>query len=192
MPVHLKGGIVLPGESLGNNLGAIVARLPTSVDDNNTNYTTPQNHPVLLLQSVSNELSYLKKLPFALYSHIGAKSLSYLANIIPLSWASRLYNNSNVNSVAVISNNRSTPLPLHLNGRQVESFYGFVPLPPGIPIGLVVLSYNGTINCTVTAQKWAVPDADQFLIWFLEEYKELVIQATQKEEENKQLSKMIK
>lgn len=185
MPVHLKGGVVLPGESLGNNLGAIVARVPGEVlNDNNNNMVADDGTMCQKrLQIVHNELSVLKKLPIALLSHIGAKALSYTASILPLSWVSKLYESSNAGSIAVISNNRSSSTPLHLNGRTVESFYGFVPLPPGIPIGLVLLSYNGTINCTVTAQSWAVPDADQFIIWMLEEYVNLVKCAQVKQQE---------
>ena len=53
MPVHLKGGIVLPGESLGiNNLGAIVARLPSNIDS----FSTSQQDQ-LLQQADSTELS---------------------------------------------------------------------------------------------------------------------------------------
>ena len=51
---------------------------------------------------------------------------------------------------------------------------GFLPLPPGIPVGVVVMSYAGVVSLTVTAQPWAVPDADQFLVWMLEEYQRLL------------------
>lgn len=78
----------------------------------------------------------------------------------------------------------------------VESAHGFLPLPPGIPVGVgefdlnvifllmptslmnglllqlptVVQSYAGGMSLSVTAEKWAVPDADSFLIWVMEEY----------------------
>ena len=68
----------------------------------------------------------------------------------------------------------------------MESIDGFVPLAPGIPIGVIVGSYNGTVQLTVTAQPWAVPDADRFLTWIMEEYLDLVqAAATKKEEEVK-------
>ena len=34
----------------------------------------------------------------------------------------------------------------------------------------VVQSYAGGMSLSVTAEKWAVPDADSFLIWVMEEY----------------------
>lgn len=182
MPVHLKGGIVLPGESLGNNLGAIVVRVPSEMNTNKTDNNQDVNISQTRLQIVHEELYKLKNTPTALLSHIGAKILSYTANyILPISWASKLYSSSNANSIAVISNNRASNQAVHMNGREVTNFYGFVPLPPGIPIGIVVMSYNGTINCTITAQKWAVPDANQFLVWILEEYINLVQIAKEKQ-----------
>jgi WS/DGAT C-terminal domain len=186
MPVHLKGGIVLPGESLGNNLGAIVVRVPGEISRNNTmeNDSTRNNSrngdSQKRLLMIHNELYRIKNTPTALLSHIGAKMLSYTTGMIPISWASKIYALSNANSIAVISNNRASSQMVHMNGREVTNFYGFVPLPPGIPIGIVCMSYNGSMNCTITAQKWAVPDADQFLVWILEEYINLVHIAKQK------------
>ena len=65
---------------------------------------------------------------------------------------------------------------------------GFLPLPPGIPIGVVVQSYAGTISLSVTSEKWAVPDADKFLRWTLDEYNRLSEEATELEK-NRALAK---
>ena len=61
-----------------------------------------------------------------------------------------------------------------MNGMTVESAHGFLPLPPGIPIGVVVQSYAGVMSLSVTAEKWAVPDPDKFLRWCLDEYSRLL------------------
>jgi len=55
----------------------------------------------------------------------------------------------------------------------VHSSAGFLPLPPGLPVGIVVQSYAGVMSLSVTAEKWAVPDADRFLGWMLDEYRHL-------------------
>ncbi len=34
-------------------------------------------------------------------------------------------------------------------------------------------SYAGTVSLTVNAKRWAVPDADKFLGWVLDEYGRL-------------------
>jgi hypothetical protein len=38
---------------------------------------------------------------------------------------------------------------------------------------VVVQSYAGEMSLSVTAEKWAVPDPDSFLIWVMEEYERL-------------------
>ena len=63
--------------------------------------------------------------------------------------------------------------------------YGFVPLPPGVPIGVVVMSYAGNVNLTLTAEPWAVPDPDMFLSWILEEYLRLFLLAKQNSEKKR-------
>lgn len=70
---------------------------------------------------------------------------------------------------------------MHLDGHLVESVYGFVPLPPGVPVGVAVMSYAGRISCTLSAEPWTIPDADQFMIWVMEEYLHLVNAAKDKE-----------
>lgn len=165
VPVHLKGGVVLPGESVGNNIGAFVARLPGE---------TYETDCVQRLRDVSRELHAVKRTPIAVIGYMMARTLSYASSVLPVSWASRLYAYSNAGSIAVVSNNRASPQPVHLAGREVEDVYGFVPLPPGIPVGVVVMSYAGKVNCSVAAEPWAVPDADQFVKWMLEEYLDLV------------------
>ena len=84
-----------------------------------------------------------------------------------------------------MSNVRGYDRKLHINGMEIQSAVGFLPLPPGIPVGLVVQSYAGTMSLTVTAEKWAVPDADQFLSWVLEEYRRLGEAASKLEKEQK-------
>ena len=168
VPVHLSGGILLPGESLGNRIGAFVSALPTkylsSSDD--TAYSSVKN-----LEVVSESLRQLKTSPAAYISWAIAKIAS---EYLPETLTKYLMRSANANAVCVVSNVR-VPVEdkLHLNGRPIESMCGFLPLPPGVPIGIVVQSYAGAISLTVTADNRAVPDADKFLFWILEEYEKL-------------------
>ena len=83
----------------------------------------------------------------------------------------------------MVSNSRGHRDKLHINGMAVESAVGFVPLPTGIPCGVVVQSYAGSISLSVTAEQWAVPDADKFLRWMLDEYSKLHAEVLQLENE---------
>jgi len=69
---------------------------------------------------------------------------------------------------------------LHISGMTLESAAGFLPLPPGIPIGVVLQSYAGVVSLTENAKtkRWAVPDADKFLGWVLDEYGRLYEEAS--------------
>ena len=58
-----------------------------------------------------------------------------------------------------------------MNGRRVETIQGFLPLPPGLPVGIVVGSYGNVISLSINAEPWAVPDGDEFLGWVVDEYK---------------------
>lgn len=178
LPVHLTGGVVLPGRSVGNNLGGYVVRVPAE----DSSLSMPDR-----MYAVHDAMAFCKSTPMALLSHLSAKALSWVAGtILPTSFVSTLYEQAHANSICVVSNNRGLPRKIHLGGRRVESIMGFVPLPPGIPIGIVVSSYAGQTSLTVSAQPWAVPDADQFVVWMLEEYLHLAKAAKQKATQNGQ------
>jgi len=55
----------------------------------------------------------------------------------------------------------------------VESVAGFIPLPPGVPVGVVVQSYAGSMSLSLNAERYAIPDPDKFLKWVVEEYQAL-------------------
>lgn len=55
-------------------------------------------------------------------------------------------------------------------GRPVEMLCAFLPLPPGIPISLIVTSYDGQIILSVDADESIAPDADRFLDFMIKEY----------------------
>jgi hypothetical protein len=168
VPVHLKGGVILPHESVGNNLGAVMARVPCEIPSTQENSATAS---LCRIKWVHEELSWVKRTPGAVVGYGMAVGLSWLSHILPLA---SMFETAHAGSVLVVSNVRGPDRKLHVQGREIDQMYGFVPLPPGIPIGIVVQSYDGTVSCTLTAEPWAVPDGDQFLIWMMKEYKQLV------------------
>ena len=166
IPVHLQGGILLPGQELGNKIGALACRVPGEdvVHDCQDR-----------LRQVSANLTACKNTPAAFLSYFAAQifgRIGRLGGITP--W---LFSNAHANASAVLTNVRGPDQHVHIQGRRVETTLGFIPLPPGIPVGMVVRSYAGTITLSIVAEPWAVPDADRFLSWVVEEYQALV-QAT--------------
>lgn len=170
MPVHLYGGVMLPGQSLGNRIGAMVARVPGELEEG--------QGCVDRLASIHETLYALKQTPTPLLSYMVVRLTSAISGtLLPNSWTQFLFSKANANAVAVVSNVRGPPKPLHIKGRLISSIHGFVPLPPGIPIGVVVSSYAGNVKLSLSAEPWAVPDGDQFLIYVLEEYQSLLRRA---------------
>ena len=161
IPSHLTGGVLLPGQSLGNKIGAYAVAVPAghSMQD-----------PSDRLKEVSKSIQKGKSTPAALLSWTLAKVVS---DYFPLRFAKWILRHGNGHSVAVISNVKGMPFKTHLAGRPVEAIIAFLPLPPGIPIGVLVQSYDGNLFFSVTADRRAVPDVDMFAEWVLEEYQQL-------------------
>mmetsp|Transcript_25797 Transcript_25797/g.46551 ORF Transcript_25797/g.46551 Transcript_25797/m.46551 type:complete len:657 (+) Transcript_25797:131-2101(+) len=181
VPVHLRGGVILPNESLGNNIGAFVTRCPGEMKhDAVGGGTTPC--PTERLYQVHKSLLYSKRSPAPFVSHYIAK---FCSDYLPEEWTKSIFQRANANACVVVSNNRGYDKKMHIHGMAVESAAGFLPLPPGIPIGVVVQSYAGTMSLSVTAEKWAVPDADKFLRWTLDEYHRLHEEASKLETQQK-------
>lgn len=168
LPVHLAGGVTPPGSSMGNRIGAAVARVRCRDDD-------AEDRPAQSrLDSVSRALSFVKTSPAALLSFVGARTL---AALLPSSWAPWCLERANANAVATVSNVRGPPIPIRWNGREVADVAGFVPLPPGLHVGVAVTSYAGELRLTVNADRRVVPDADRFLRWTMEEYEKMAREA---------------
>ena len=164
VPVHLMGGAILPGKGIGNNIGAFVAQVPAHMVAESTAPACDR------LRSVHSSLTTVKKSPAPILSYLIAR---FASDYLPEGLAKRMFRNANANAAVAISNARGWDTKVHINGRTVESTHGFLPLPPGLPCGVVVQSYAGVVSLSVTAEKWAVPDADRFLGWMLDEYRQL-------------------
>lgn len=171
IPVHLNGGVIPPGQSLSNRIGAMVARVPGEDAGDSANR----------LAEVHDSLYELKQTPTPLLSYLLVRLVSSTSGyLLPNKVTQYLFSKANAGAAAVVTNVRGSPHPIHINGRKVQSLHGFVPCPPGVPIGVVVSSYAGNVSLTLSAEPWAVPDGNLFLSYVLEEYKSLLAQAVRK------------
>ena len=169
VPVHLRGGILLKGEALGNKIGAFVTSVPTC-SGNDWKALNPSYLAAKRLSQVSNNLRYTKSTPAPI---IAWRLCKFFSDYTPKCFAKKVIQVSNAKSVAVISNVRGFTTTMHWNGRPVAALGAFLPLPPAIPIGIVVSSYSDKMSFTVDADRRAVPDADRFAEWVVEEYRNL-------------------
>lgn len=167
LPFHIFGGVLPPGHSLGNKIGAVGTRLPSEA------IPDPQER----LLEVHETMSELKRRPDGFWLYSAAKLLGSVGGILGRNFTSGLLQGSSMNASVVVSNVRGPEDVNHVAGRKIESALGFLPLPPGIPLGVAVVSSRGILTLTVTAEPWAAPDADLFLYWIVEEYQTLLEQA---------------
>jgi hypothetical protein len=93
VPVHLRGGIVLPGESVGNRIGAFVTRVPGEMDTTHVGDEVIQC-PTKRLLAVNKSLSTSKRSPAPLVSHYFAK---FCSDYLPQSWTKTLFKRANAN-----------------------------------------------------------------------------------------------
>lgn len=202
IPVHLQGGILLPGQSMGNKIGAMVSRIPgehilgsKNIDSNDRAVSAQER-----LIQVHSVLNARKQTPIAVLSFLMAGVMGYLSpssssssslgddaatgyavGSSPSSWTPWIFRKAHANASVVVSNVRGAENTVHIEGRPIRAFLGFLPLPGGVPVGLVVGSYENKITLTVTAEEYAVPDADQFLTWVRDEYELLKQRADEAE-----------
>jgi len=177
---------------MGNKIGAMVSRIPAEdgIDTSSTSAKMAEDR----LISVNKVLTERKQTPAAVLSYLMASVMGFMGRGVSSSstmglddeedegppssfWLPFLFEKAHANASVVVTNVRGPEKLIHLDGRPVHRSLGFLPLPPGIPIGVVVSSYNQQVSLTVTAEPWAVPNADQFLDWVAEEYASLRSQA---------------
>mmetsp|Transcript_18626 Transcript_18626/g.37336 ORF Transcript_18626/g.37336 Transcript_18626/m.37336 type:complete len:559 (+) Transcript_18626:231-1907(+) len=159
MPVHLYGGYLLPGQSLGNRIGGVCVSVSTSGTAKDA------------LRSAKDALGVAKETPAPAASYCVAKVVS--SPFVPKAVAAALLSLGTKGATVAVSNVRGPSFHLHVAGRRVESVRGFVPPPPGVPVGVVVGSYAGRLGLTVNADGRVVEDGERFLGWVVEEVRAL-------------------
>lgn len=162
IPVHLNGGFIKE-EDLGNKIGAFVSTVPL-----------PGRHKDSISRAakISQILHRDKSSPAALISWWLAK---FSSDFAPDWWTKLMMRKFNAKSVAVVSNVKGWPFQVHWLGRKVGFLCAFLPLPPGIPIGIILQSYGGNVSLSINADRRAVPDANKFIEWMIEEYHNMMI-----------------
>jgi diacylglycerol O-acyltransferase len=60
----------------------------------------------------------------------------------------------------VVTNVPGPTIPLYAAGREMLEYLPFVPLGPGVRIGVAILSYNGRLGFGVTGDFDTAPDID--------------------------------
>ena len=138
-----------------NQVTAMIAELPIGIAD-----------PLERLEAVRQEMAELK----ASHQAVAGEAITSLAGFaVPTLLAlglragtatARRFPQRSVNTVT--TNVPGPQYPLYAAGREMVEYLPFVPLGPGVRIGVAILSYNGRVSFGVTGDFDAVPEVDAF------------------------------
>ena len=150
VPVSVRGS---DDRSLNNQVSAMIAELPVGIAS-----------PLERLAAIRTQMEGLKQ------SHqaVAANVLVNMADFAPpmlltlgLRSAATLMRRTPQASVNTVTTNVPGPqVPLYACGREMLSYFPFVPLSQGVRIGVAILSYNGRIAFGVTGDWDTTADLD--------------------------------
>jgi diacylglycerol O-acyltransferase / wax synthase len=134
-----------------NQVSAIFLDLPVDVAD-----------PLERLDAVHEEMDRLKQ------SHEAeaGQALTHLAGAVPPAFlgqgtrlVSRLLSRLPQRTMNTVTTNVPGPqFPLYFAGREMLEYLPYVPIGPGVRIGVAILSYNGRLHFAVTGDYDTAPD----------------------------------
>lgn len=150
---------VATGQEAGtgsNHLSMMLVQLATDVDD-----------PIKRLELIQENTLQGKLYQGAL----GTGTLSDMAEVLPFGvahQAARLYTRFHLSEMhrpvfnVTITNVPGPPMPLYLNGHQLESIMGMAPIIDGMGLIITIFSYNGQLTISPTSDVRTMPDLDVF------------------------------
>jgi diacylglycerol O-acyltransferase len=136
-----------------NQVTAMFADLPVATDD-----------PVERLAAVREQMAMLKASHQA-DAGIGLTALSWFAPPAAVAFAERtvmrVLRRTPQHSIATVATNVPGPQhPLYLAGSEMLEYLPFVPIAPGVRVGIAIVSYNGRLAFGITGDFDAAPDID--------------------------------
>ena len=129
------------------------ADLPVAIDD-----------PIERLDAVQEQMAMLKASHQA-DAGIGLTTLSRFTPPAAVAFAERyimqVLRHLPQHSIATVVTNVPGPQhPLYLAGREMLEYLPFVPIAPGVRVGIAIVSYNGRLAFGITGDFDTAPDID--------------------------------
>ena len=134
----------------GNKIGVLAVSWPLR---HASDSTAPH------LDSISSAMNWWKRSPEPLISYAIAAS----AVLLPVSLQQTLAGVTLGSADCAVSNVMGPDQRVHIDGHTVTEINGMLPPPPGVPLGVVVSSYDGRLVFSVNADAQAVGDAKSIL-----------------------------
>jgi diacylglycerol O-acyltransferase / wax synthase len=136
-----------------NRVSAMLAELPVALED-----------PVARLSAVTQQMEMLK----ASHEISAGEIMTALGELTPFvaivaaeRAVMRVLRSLPQHSVNTVTTNVPGPqYPLYLAGRQMLEYLPFVPIAPGVRVGVAIVSYNGKVAFGITGDYDSAPDID--------------------------------
>lgn len=133
--------------TLGNQVGALLLRLPIGIGD-----------PVERLRVVARTTARLKQRREATTSNLLLAAADLLSPLL-VGHLAKLTDEQRIVNV-VVTNVPGPQVPLYCRGARMLEAFPVVPLGGNMTIGVAILSYDGALNVSITADETHVPDLD--------------------------------
>ncbi len=158
VPVNLRP-LEKAGE-LGNQFGLVFVELPVGEED-----------PLLRVQKVRERMQTLK----GSYQPVVAFVLLNAVGLGPKILQDQISGLIGKNATAVMTNVPGPQQPLFLAGREIDEIDFWVPQSGGIGMGVSILTYNGKVQFGIVTDSGLVPDPDNIINRFADEFEKLVL-----------------
>ncbi len=158
VPVNLRP--IDKASELGNQFGLVFVDLPVGVED-----------PIERTELVRSRMSALKgsSQPIVAFVLLSAVGLG------PKILQDQISGLIGRNATAVMTNVPGPQKPLYLAGCEIDEIEFWVPQSGGIGMGLSILTYNGKVQFGLITDQRLVPDPNNIIDRFGEEFEKLVM-----------------
>jgi diacylglycerol O-acyltransferase len=153
LPVNLRPPDEL--DQLGNRFGLVFLSLPVGARD-----------PLKRLVTLKRRMNAIKDSPEAIvaFGILGAIGLS------PTQVEDIIVSIFGMKGTAVITNVPGPRQPLYLAGQKIETLMVWVPTPANLAVGVSIISYAGQVILGVTTDEGLIPDPENILRSFYDEF----------------------
>jgi diacylglycerol O-acyltransferase len=171
IPVNLRAPGDLDLDHLGNQFGLVFLDLPVGIRE-----------PVERMAVLKERMDYIKHTPealvaFGILNAIGAtpRGVEKIINSI-----------FGMKATAVMTNVPGPREPLYLMGNRIRGLMFWVPTPAHLALGVSIISYAGQVTVGVSTDASLVPDPDEIVNDFVDEFRALELLALRKLKKEKQ------
>lgn len=142
-----------------NKFGFMICKLPLGMKEQEQRLTW-----------IRKDTSWNKKLPESFFSNFVNFAIG---KVTPVWLLKEFFKTMSKYQSLIVSNVQAVSEECAIEGSVINSILPFTPLPWGIGLGLMILSYNGTVNIALTTDENLIPDPEAIIEYILDEYNSL-------------------